>query len=361
LCASGCFFEPHRPAGRQTDAQIDAEPDAPPVIKNNIVFVTSSQIAPATLAGPNPLAAADAECMSRANLAGLSGTFKAWLSTTMVDAKDRLSGARGWVRTDGRPVVDTIDQLLAGAIFYPPSLDERSRSVDATVMTGTTEAGVLDPGHNCTDYSSSSASDPLTVGRSTGSTVVWTSFAAEPATCDQSFALYCFGTDHNDPLLAPPMATGKLAFVSQSKLTVGGAGIGNADNLCNADAQSLAIPGTFKALIGTNGASPQSRFTSGGPWVRRDGVVVTTDLSTMLAPINETLASTYVNELVWTGASLPDTTPSYADTCGGWGNIFTGPGRIGRAAFIVPLGFGGGTAGCFNDPFPIYCLDDSPP
>ena len=36
-----------------------------------------------------------------------TGTYKAWLSTSTVNAIGRLNGASGWVRPDGRPMVNS--------------------------------------------------------------------------------------------------------------------------------------------------------------------------------------------------------------------------------------------------------------
>ena len=86
----------------------------------NVAFATSATFTGA-LGG---LAGADAACMQAAQQAGLVGTFVAWLSTTTVNAVDRLSGARGWVRTDGLPIMDTITAGLAGQTFSPIDHDE---------------------------------------------------------------------------------------------------------------------------------------------------------------------------------------------------------------------------------------------
>src|SRR5262245_55711495 len=59
----------------------------------NIVFVASSL----TDGGIGGLAQADDICAARAEEAGLAGTYVAYLSTTSVNAIDRLGSARGWV------------------------------------------------------------------------------------------------------------------------------------------------------------------------------------------------------------------------------------------------------------------------
>jgi len=74
----------------------------------NFVFATSTSY-PADFGG---LAGADAICNQHAGDAGLPGTYVAWLSTTTVDARDRLAGARGFVRPDGLPFADTVDDAL---------------------------------------------------------------------------------------------------------------------------------------------------------------------------------------------------------------------------------------------------------
>ena len=85
----------------------------------NLAFVTS-----ATVTGNIGVAGADAMCAQAANNAGLAGTFVAWISTSGVNAIDRITGARGWVRTDGASVMDTIDPAFDGAMFAPIDHDE---------------------------------------------------------------------------------------------------------------------------------------------------------------------------------------------------------------------------------------------
>src|SRR5215510_6780649 len=70
----------------------------------NLVFVTSQHVIAGQLGS---LAAADAVCNESAANAGLPGVYVAWLSTSATNAIDRLAGARGWVRPDGRPFADT--------------------------------------------------------------------------------------------------------------------------------------------------------------------------------------------------------------------------------------------------------------
>src|SRR5215211_2458302 len=104
----------------------------------NVVFLTSSQVAPGALGG---LTGADDLCAQMALSGGLDGRYVAWLSTPTEHAIDRLAGARGWVRRDGLPFADTTSDIAAGKIFYPPSLDEAGTETYARVATGTDGMG----------------------------------------------------------------------------------------------------------------------------------------------------------------------------------------------------------------------------
>ncbi len=108
------------------DGSVDAGavPDAQ-LVEPNIVFATSSTHDSAFGGG----AVADSICALSASEAGLSGTYVAWLSGPTTTARDKIGGASGWVRVDGKPFVNTVDDLLAGRIFYPVSLNENGNRV----------------------------------------------------------------------------------------------------------------------------------------------------------------------------------------------------------------------------------------
>src|SRR5690606_988458 len=89
-CIEGICGGPASGGGGDPDAGA-----ADAALPTNIVFVTSTQHVAQDLGG---LEGADRICADRAAAAGLPGTYVAWLSTRTVDARDRLAGARGWVR-----------------------------------------------------------------------------------------------------------------------------------------------------------------------------------------------------------------------------------------------------------------------
>jgi hypothetical protein len=99
------------------------EADLPPFCRKR-VFVTSlafsaDLITEALTRGlgsfSRGLDAGDALCQWRATEAGLSGTFKAWLSDSLIDARDRLTAPGGpWYWVDGTTLVaNNIEGFLA--------------------------------------------------------------------------------------------------------------------------------------------------------------------------------------------------------------------------------------------------------
>ena len=292
----------------------------------NIVFTTSTTQTPA-LGG---LSGADALCAQRAAAAKLPGTYKAWLSTSTVNAIDRLGSASGWVRTDGKPVSNSVADIAHGKLFYPPRLDEFGKDLgaDPVVMTGTWVDGTLTsyPGYTtCGDFTSA-VNDPnseLIGGSASASSEMFTDYFA--MYCDQDARIYCFSIDRQVQL-APTPVTGRHAFVTAGNWIPGG-GITSADTLCRQEASDANLPGTYKALLAPTGASAASRFnTNGLPWIRADGIPL---MPTAAAFFSATLFDVppnvtadgfvyYGNDGVWGGAATM-TTPGKDETnCVNW-------------------------------------------
>jgi hypothetical protein len=239
-----------------------------PSITGNLAFVTSTAYDVTTFG--SDLSGADAACNERARVAGLPGRYVAYLSTSALNARDRLAGARGWWRTDGRPFVDRIDDLTMGHVLHPLRADETGAMVSQSpkVATGTTNLGIKSSA-TCSDYT-----DPggiIAVGSPTETGDGWVAFPDTPPPCTTSLRLYCFGIDLDEPLQIQP-ASGRLAFLSIQGFTAGG-GITSADELCRTEAAQAGIPRDFLALLPTVGAAAGSRFSLTGPnWTRVDGI-----------------------------------------------------------------------------------------
>jgi hypothetical protein len=297
--------------------------DAPPALVSNYVFVTSQAV---TIQGLT-FDEADRQCNDAATAAKLPGTYRAWLSSSTVNARERLVGARGWSRPDGKPVADTLPDLLAGRLIYPPRLDEKGKPVPAgeKVFTGTQPAGAVFPQFACNDWRTPPGVYAGFWGAPTATTVDWT--AAGSTYCPASTRLYCFGVDQAKPVSAPGSAA-LAAFVSDAPFLVGG-GLVGADALCAREARAAGLPGTFLALLSTSQASAASRFAdvTDPRWVRLDGLPLTEPGRDLFqdgpeVPLNMTSRRRFIGwsfDKVFTGSAAP-TSPVVHPTasCGDW-------------------------------------------
>ncbi len=108
-------------SGTPDTASVTVNPPAP---VGKIVFVTST-LQNGNLGG---ISGADSRCQTRANAAGLSGTFKAWISGSSYSSSPASRFTRSttlpYVRTDGQVVANDWADLTDGAIQNPINVDE---------------------------------------------------------------------------------------------------------------------------------------------------------------------------------------------------------------------------------------------
>src|SRR5262249_25388911 len=123
-------------------------------------FVSSPIIYPGDLGSVEQ---ADQMCTSLANANGHPGSYVAWLSSASSNFITRLGvGNRGWVRADGLPVIDTLDDLLGASFLYALTLDEGGRRISAVVVTGSDRYGHYEVAGGLTDCQGyTSRLDPL--------------------------------------------------------------------------------------------------------------------------------------------------------------------------------------------------------
>ncbi len=314
-------------------------------ITNNVVFVTSGTLlVPATSA--DILTAGDALCATAATSGHLPGTFVAWLSTQTTSARDRLAGAHGFVRPDGKPFGDTITDILAGTMYYPPDLDEHGAFLSANVATGVDNDGTL--GMTCDSH----PNDTTWIGLSDSTTGHWSHNDDEP--CSIRYHLYCFQIDRSAPL-AKPAETGRLAFLSTTKFASGG-GLSAADALCTTDANLPAR--TFRALVATEGIQPFERFGHGLQWVRPDGAVVSKTLTSLEAPITQTLDGAYIADQVFTGTDSLTATGAGHD-CNNWSSVASADEGVISLSGFADIGKSIGTyLDSCTRPSRLFCLED---
>jgi len=276
----------------------------------NLAFVTSAT----TTGNLGGREGGDALCNSLAAAAGQPGEYFAWLSTSTASAVDRMRGARGWIRTDGLPVVDTLDDFQ-GDMFYPIQVDEARRNVGiVSVLTASTGAGRLGPpgGVPCADFTSGLPGGTVVDGGNT-SAIGFRFSSFNQAACSVLRPIYCFGVDR-EVAIRPRPDDGRVAFVSGGFLPAGGRA--GADQFCRSEASRLGLTGSFKALLATSTASPASQFDlTGPPWVGLDGVRITAT------------ARAFFEAAQWDTAPKPDGAQGNGGTWVG-GTTLTQPGTL---------------------------------
>ncbi len=296
---------------------IDGANDRP-----NVAFVTSAT----TTGAFGGIAGGDAMCASAATKVGLPGEFVALLSTTGALAWDRLGTSRGWIRTDGVPVADTIDDLIAGVMFNPLDRDEAGARVTTTTSawTGTTSTGAVAQ-EKCADWTTTSGfGNSGYIGGAMPELVV--PLNVYITTCADLYALLCFEIGHDVTVGPNPTSGNRLAFLATSAMH--GGGVGALDSQCQSEATAAGLPGTYLAAVASQGVTIASRFGAGAPWARPDGTVIaptTTALFDGSDPdsfVNQLADGTYAggSTVVRTGGS-PLVTGASNSTCNSWTSI----------------------------------------
>ena len=158
------------------------------------VFVTSVQYNAGEL---QSLYIADALCANRADDQGLPDalSYRAWLSDSTTDARDRFKQGRGrLVMVNGLVLADSWSALLAGELQNPLEVTEMSETYQGAVWTGTRPDGTVVPdAENCDDWSTDSFQKTGYYGYSDRTTPEWTLAQDDdnPTFCLSPNALYC--------------------------------------------------------------------------------------------------------------------------------------------------------------------------
>ena len=178
--------------------------DDPGTESAKTVFVTSD-VYTGNLGG---LAGADASCVSLAADAGLSGTFRAWISgreQSSQDAEGRLTHSTGrYALVDGTTVADDWSDLTSGALDHAIDLTETGAAVaeGARVWTNTTTAGLAwDNTRDCALGTGPATwvCNPMTecpfesgkFGLAHSTTAAWTGQESSNVACSNTYHLYC--------------------------------------------------------------------------------------------------------------------------------------------------------------------------
>jgi YD repeat-containing protein len=151
------------------------------------VFVTSTLYKP----GDNflGLAGADAACQTRAETAGLKGTYKAWLSDATAPAKDRIKNGK-YVLLDNSVIATSSADLIDGNITSAIKINENGNTVSSPIQAWTGTMANGEATAHCNRWSSSDYDG--TYGNITLVNSGWTNDSH--TSCSNSYRFYCFQT-----------------------------------------------------------------------------------------------------------------------------------------------------------------------
>jgi hypothetical protein len=125
-------------------------------------------------------------------VAGLANAanFKAWLSSSTIDARDRITSNGPWIRLDGVRIANSKADLTDGSLFTSINLNDNGAYFgNFAVWTGTDSSGMKSAA-TCNDWTSSNAAVSGTAGTAADAGGGWTARSTYP--CGYGFHLYCF-------------------------------------------------------------------------------------------------------------------------------------------------------------------------
>jgi hypothetical protein len=167
-----------------------------PEPQGNIAFLTDTDgngnLAswPEADIGASGIAAADSICNNIADANGMPwpGTYKAWLSDSSVEARDRFSGVGPWHRLDGIKVAESATDLASGSLLAPINFTDQGRYIrNWGVWTGSNANGTRNT-DRCSDWTADSGTGRS--GRAFFADNQWTDMDTIP--CDSDLMrLYC--------------------------------------------------------------------------------------------------------------------------------------------------------------------------
>jgi cysteine-rich repeat protein len=136
---------------------------------------------------------ADARCNALAAAAGISGSFKAWLSDSDSSPADRFdtafSGLYRLLSPDFPIVASGWPDLTDGALSHPIDADEKGALTQENVLTNTAPDGASASDLHCSAWTAND-NTTTTFGQSSALDATWTEAVA--GACSFSGRLYCF-------------------------------------------------------------------------------------------------------------------------------------------------------------------------
>lgn len=172
-------------SGCSAVTNITYNPNDGTITQDKRVFVTSTTQLP-----QGSLSAMDTVCQNRANAANLLGTWKAWLSDSTTNAKDRITDSGPWHLVSGPKVANNISDLTDGTLNAPINRNEFGSVVSTVeVFTGTFYNG-LKTTETCNNWASNSGTDLGSTGTTNQSNQSWSQSSSNY--CNTPSPIYCF-------------------------------------------------------------------------------------------------------------------------------------------------------------------------
>lgn len=137
------------------------------------------------------LTGGDAKCQARANAVGLGGTWKAWLSDSTTNAKDRIANGRYIRLGDNALIANNISDLTDGSIAHPINRNTRGNLVSGGyTWTGTGWNGTVSSSNTCSNWTFGASGVYGKMGNIFYNTTKWTDDGR--SYCGYAGYLYCF-------------------------------------------------------------------------------------------------------------------------------------------------------------------------
>ncbi len=304
-------------------------------------FITST-VHSGELGGGAGVAGADAICQTRAVAGGLTGTWKAWLSSSTKDARERVAATR-YQAMDGSLVSSDGSHLYGGGLAATIERNEFNGSTSGAVWTGTDTDGTR-TANVCGDWGSTSGTGTSGTNTNAG---LWTNNGS-PGACAGAQRLYC---------LQQPMF--KRVFVTSSGFTGNFGGLAGGDAKCQQHANAAKLGGTWRAWLSTASVDAKDRIPDAEYRLVDLATVVAASKADLLdgtlsAPITMDELGARRGSYVWTGSNNDGT--STGGNCNGWMSLAQ---NIGLGNNVdATLWSSSGTIGACGNSLRLYCFEE---